>query len=220
MGLELALADPVLMGAYNAQNFAQTTTLIARFYKESVLDERETNGWTETKYNKDTGEPYIVRHEGAGINKYREAIFVEIRVPGNTTEIRAREVRPTDKMRFEKAWERFEKEQAGIASGEAGTPLELIAGTSKAQLAELRGLGIFTLEDLAACSDSNGQKIMGFNRLREKAAALLAAQEGNAPIAKLQSQIDAKDAEVNELKAAVARLTAAAKEDKAAGKKA
>lgn len=205
---ELALAGADVMGAYNAQNFGGPNTLIAKFYKESVLDEKATHGWFEQKWHKDTGEPYQVRHEGAGIAKYREAIFVEIRVPGSTTEIRNREMRPTDKQRFERAWDRFEKEQAGIAVGEAGTPLELLAGAGKAQLAELRGIGIFTLENLRDCSDSNGQKIMEFNKLRAKATALLAAQEGNAPIVKLQSQITQQDDEIVALKAMVERLTA------------
>lgn len=204
----LALASADVMGAYNAQNFGGQNTLIARFYKESVPDEKATNGWFETKWNKDTGEPFQVRHEGAGIDKFREAIFVEIRVPGSTSEIRNREIRPSDKLRFAAAWERFEKLQAGIEVGEAGTPLELLTGASKSQIAELRGIGIFTLENLRDCSDVNGQKIVMFNRLREKATALLSAQEGNAPIAKLQAQIDEHAKENAELKAMVERLTA------------
>lgn len=205
---ELALASADVMGAYNAQNHGGQNTLIAKFYTESVLDEKATHGWNETKYEEDSGKPYNCFHKGAGITKYREAVFVEIRVPGSTTEIRARELRPSDKQRFPAAWERFEKEQAGIAVGEAGTPLELLAGVSKSQCAELRGIGIFTLENLRDCSDVNGQKILMFNRLREKATALLAAQEGNAPIAKLQSQIDEQVRENAALKEMVERLTA------------
>lgn len=194
------------MGAYNAQNFGGVNTLIARFYKESVPDEAATKGWWETKYKEDSGEPYQCFHRGAGIDKYREAIFVEIRVPGSTSEIRCREMRPTDQHRFAAAWDRFQKEQAGIAVGEAGTPLELLVGAGKAQLAELRGIGIFTLENLRDCSDSNGQKIMEFNKLRAKATALLAAQEGNAPIVKLTSQIGEQDKEIAALKAMVESL--------------
>lgn len=209
---ELALASADVMGAYNAQNHGGQNTLIAKFYTESVLDEKATHGWNETKYEEDTGKPYNCFHKGAGITKYREAVFVEIRVPGSTTEIRAREVRPTDRQRFAAAWERFEKEQQGIAVGEAGTPLELMAGVTKSQCAELRGIGIFTLENLRDCSDANGQKIILFNQLRAKATALLAAQEGNAPIAKLTSQISEQDKEIAELKSMVEKLTAPAPE--------
>lgn len=211
----LAIADPGLMGAFNAQNYGGQSTLIAKFYKESVPDEKATNGWYETRYKPESGEPYQCFHAGAGIDKFREAVFIEIRTPGNTTEIRNREVRPSDKHRFAAAWERFEKEQAGIAVGEAGTPLELLTGLSKAQAAEMRGIGIFTLENLRDTSDANGQKIMSFNALRAKATALLAAQEGNAPVVKLQSQITQQDEEIAALKAMVERLSVEPKAKKA-----
>lgn len=195
---QLAMADGAVMGAFNAQNGGQRNSLVVRFYEEAVIDEKASWGWTEEKFHPETGVPYKVKHEGAGCDKYRPAIFVEIRAPGDICEMRRREIRPSDKLRFREEWAQFEK---GIAEPTIGTPIDLLPFIKKAQAMELKAIGISTAENLRDCSDVNGQKVMGFAQLRDRAKDFLLAAEGNAPQENLRRELEARDATIAALTA-------------------
>jgi hypothetical protein len=94
----------------------------------------------------------------------------------------------TDKVRslpgLEEALERFKKDQAP-AEG-SGTPLAEWPALGVSQVADLRGLNIHFVEQLAAADDAALQRIgMGARALQLKAKAFLEVAKGQAPLDKL-----------------------------------
>jgi hypothetical protein len=70
----------------------------------------------------------------------------------------------------------------------SGTPIEaVVSNLSDTQKAEFNALHIFTIDQFAQLADSVGNKIMGFNDLRDKARTFILAAK--------DSQIDGKRAE-------------------------
>lgn len=205
------MADGAVMGAFNAQNGGQRNTMVVRFYEEAVLDEKASWGWEEEKFHPETGIPYKVKHAGAGIATHRPAIFVEIRAPGDICEMRRREIRSTDKLRFPEEWALFEK---GNRDTVIGTPLEVLPFITRAQAMDFKAIGISTAENLRDCSDVNGQKVMGFAQLRDRAKDFLLAAAGNAPQENLRRELEARDATIAALQAQVKQIAAAQDKNK------
>lgn len=182
-------ASQEVMSAYLNQNgFTQRKGLIATFYEDSVLDERETNGWSETKYHAETGEPYLAKHMGKGRPIYKDVLHVEIRAAGDKDEIRRRVARESDKRRFAEEFAAYERSKSGGAAT-LGTPLEQLPFLTKSQCMEFRAVGVRNAEDLADMSDSNGQKFMDFQRIRTRCKDFLALAAGQAPTDALRNEI-------------------------------
>jgi hypothetical protein len=83
---------------------------------------------------------------------------------------------------------------------------------SETQKAEFKALNIFTIDQFAQLADIAGNKIMGFNDLREKARTFIAASQDSKMFDKIRAETDAKlqaqDVEMAELRAMIAELTA------------
>lgn len=187
-------ASQEVMSAYLNQNgFAQQKGLIATFYEDSVLDERATNGWSETKYHSETGEPYLAKHMGAGRPIYKDVLHVEIRAAGDKDEIRRRIARESDKQRFPREFELYERTRAGGPEGVIGTPLDKLPFLTKSQCMEFRAIGVRNAEDLADMSDANGQKFMDFQRIRQRCKDFLALAAGQAPTDALREEARLRD---------------------------
>lgn len=196
---ELATADAEMMAAFNAQNGNGKSTMIVRFYRDVVRDDRASDGWHESKFSTETGKEFLIRHEGQGRDIYVEVDWVEIRAPGNKDEIRVRPARyPHDKLAYPEQYAAFKQ---GLADPQTGTPLSLVPGLTKPQVMELAFLGIKTAENLRDCSDVDGQKIMDFQRAKRRAIDFLELQAGAAPTEKLRSELALRDQEISGLKA-------------------
>lgn len=113
---------------------------------------------------------------------YDAVDYIEIRVPGDKSNIVSRAVRESDKREYAAqyaAWKMGDKEQM------TGTPLAMWPPIAQEQVLELAHFGVKSVEQLAATSDGNLANIGPFRTLREQAKAWLEAARGHAPVAGL-----------------------------------
>jgi|SRR6185312_5753305 len=177
-------------------NGGKENTNIAEFYRHPSIDEKRTFGWVDQKFDPNTGAPGpIIKHAGEGGRFFRNAIWIRIRAPGEKDEIREREMREMDKLVYEKEWKRFEESEKGV-EGADGTPLSVLPFLTPAQVAEFQAVGVKTAEQLAAVSDSNGQKFMDFHRVRQRTKDFIAAAAGNAPLEAIRSENESLKAQM------------------------
>ena len=108
----------------------------ARFYKHPVLQ-----GFESRK---------------AGREIYKDEDFVEIQIPGQKNTIMNRAVQGHDKIEYPIEWNAYEKN-----AGEAvvGSPIGHLPGMSPSKEMELKGLGIYTVEQLVGLSETGIQKV-------------------------------------------------------------
>lgn len=143
---------------------------------------------------------------------FKEKIFITKLVPGDNRLKIDRPLRETDLEEFPVEWARFEQKKAALV---VGTPIEAWSILSDTQKAELRALNIFTIDQFANLPDSAGEKIMGFNDMRDKARAFLKGAESSALLDQVRAEADAtkqaQDREMAELRAQIAALTKPAK---------
>jgi hypothetical protein len=140
---------------------------------------------------------------------FQERIFLKKLVPGDNTLTIDRPMREQDIEDYPVEWARFEQKKEATV---AGTPIEVWNAISETQKAEFKALNIFTIDQFAQLADIAGNKIMGFNDLREKARTFIAASQDSQIFDKIRAETDAKlqaqDVEMAELRAMIAELTA------------
>ncbi len=140
---------------------------------------------------------------------FQERIFLKKLVPGDNTLTIDRPMREQDIEDYPVEWARFEQKKEATV---AGTPIEVWNAISETQKAEFKALTIFTIDQFAQLADIAGNKIMGFNDLREKARTFIAASQDSEIFDKIRAETDAKlqaqDVEMAELRAMIAELTA------------
>jgi len=129
---------------------------------------------------------------------FKEIPWVKILNPGDNTTVIERPATNRDREKYPNAWARYENAVRGDA---VGTPLEKWQLINKAMLREAQYYHINTVEQLAAISDANVSKMgMGFQDLRRKAQAYLAAAAGEA-VADQVERVKRLEAELAELRA-------------------
>lgn len=126
---------------------------------------------------------------------FEEKIFLKKLVPGDSTLVVDRPMREQDIDDFPIEWARFEQKKEQRVSG---TPIDVWSAISETQKAEFKALHIFTIDQFAQLADSVGNKIMGFNDLRDKARAFIAAAKDSAVFDKIRAETDAKLAQQEE----------------------
>jgi hypothetical protein len=126
---------------------------------------------------------------------FEEKIFLKKLVPGDSTLVVDRPMREQDIDEFPIEWARFEQKKEQKISG---TPIDVWSAISETQKAEFKALHIFTIDQFAQLADSVGNKIMGFNDLRDKARAFIAAAKDSAVFDKIRAETDAKLAQQEE----------------------
>jgi hypothetical protein len=140
---------------------------------------------------------------------FEEKIFLKKLVPGDSTLVVDRPMREQDIDEFPIEWARFEQKKEQKVSG---TPIDVWTAISETQKAEFKALNIFTIDQFAQLADSVGNKIMGFNDLRDKARAFIAAAKDSAVFDKIRAETDAKlaqqEEEMAQLRELVNQLTA------------
>lgn len=133
----------------------------------------------------------------AGRPIYEEKEYIKIIVPGDSKTTVDCPVDDTFRQRFEKQYDKFKK---GLEQAVTGTPLEVWPQMSVGMVAELKSVGVQTVEQLAGMSDANIQKFMGGNMWRQKAQAFLDAAAGDAANSKLAMELEKRDSEISALK--------------------
>jgi len=180
----------------------------------------ETAGWTDESFmESNRGKMAVFFHAVQVQNNFltaqekrpifQERIFLKKLVPGDNTLTIDRPMREQDIEDYPVEWARFEQKKEATV---AGTPLEVWNAISETQKAEFKALNIFTIDQFAQLADIAGNKIMGFNDLREKARAFIAASQDSQMFDKIRAETDkklqAQDVEMAELRAMIAELTA------------
>jgi len=140
---------------------------------------------------------------------FEEKIFLKKLVPGDSTLVVDRPMRETDIDEYPVEWARFQQKKEQRV---AGTPIDAWAILSDTQKAEFKALHIYTIDQFAQLADSAGNKIMGFNDLRDKAKAFIAAAQDSQMFDKIRAETDAKlaqqEEEMAQLRALVNELSA------------
>lgn len=150
--------------------------------------------------------------------EHKGEIFVRILVPGDKTNVFDQPAREHHKERFPRQWLHFQMKHTGanligtpIATWHAERPDELTEG----HLSELMILKFQTVEQVATASDAQVSRIgMGGAGLRLRAQNYLAARNASTSGA----QLNKAQAEIEELKAMVAKLAAAPKSPRISGR--
>lgn len=132
---------------------------------------------------------------------FEEEDYIQIVVPGDRTSTIVRPVSESDKVRFEKQYTHWLKTQEEVLL--EGTPLEAWGIMGLGQIEEYRYFGVRTIEQMSGLRDDVCQKIMGGLQLKAKAVAWLALAKEEAPMRKVQAELDKRDLEISSLKAAL-----------------
>jgi hypothetical protein len=185
--------EPSLISRPDESRFALDDKLFVEFMREPVLH------------------PGKSREAGRAI--YEERDFVRIHVPGDKTTVCVEPMHEINVFRFKS---RYEKWKAGQAEAVSGTPLSALPGMSPAKVEEYKFFKVVTIEQLAEANDQMGQKFMSFQGDKQRAKAFIEATKGNAPIEHMNTELQKRDAEIENLKSMVEALQAQAKPRKAA----
>ena len=141
---------------------------------------------------------------------YEKRVYVEIIAPSDTTtkSIVDREASDDDKRRFGRQYESF---QRGEERAQIGTPLESWPLLDVAQIATMKALNIYSVDQLAAMSDTQLRPLEphGFN-LRTQAQAWLAQAKDGALATKQAKEMDDLRDELRRMRELVHSLGAAA----------
>jgi hypothetical protein len=139
---------------------------------------------------------------------YRDAEFIEIRAPGDGSNVIVSELNDYYKGFFREQYGAWKRDHS--TEGQVGTPLSAWPLISRAQVEELKFFRITTVEHLANLTDSNLQ--MGFRSLRDKAKLFLDAAAEMAPLSELQDRLDKQENEIEALRRHNDSLSAKIKE--------
>ncbi len=143
----------------------------------------------------------------AGRPIFDEFDAVKILTPGSKDTYTG-DATPDYQQRFPTQWARY---KAGQSQDMAGTPLSLLPWLGMGQVAELNAVGCHTVEHLAGMSDALSQKFMGHHQMKQRAQQYLDAAKGNAPLLKMESELQKRDETIAEMKITLDALTAQVK---------
>lgn len=130
--------------------------------------------------------------EGRPIFEERE--YIMIMVPGDKDSIVHRPAMEMDKQRFRDRYERWKSKVGNEIN--SGTPLKMVPWLNSSQVKELEYFNCYTLEQLAALSDSHAQKFLGINSLRQRAKDAVQAAKEAAPLTAIRAELDNKESQL------------------------
>jgi signal transduction protein with GAF and PtsI domain len=134
----------------------------------------------------------------AGRPIYVEIDYVAITNPGSRDEYITKAEHKAKQDEFV-AWA-YKKWKATQEQVTDGTPLETVPFLNKAQIMELKALGIHSLENLTNLPDTAKQRFMGSVELSKKAKAYMNSAKDTALVTKLQSELDKRDRDMAAMK--------------------
>lgn len=147
----------------------------------------------------------------AGRPIYKDEDFVAITTPGSRNTVTAPATYEYQ-QRFADQYKRFKNSQNQVING---TPLSVLPWMSKSQVAEFAASNVHTVEALANMPDSVSHMFMGHQQIKQRAQAYLDIAKDAAPMLKLQSELEKRDAQIEELQAQMAAVLASKTETKA-----
>lgn len=156
-------------------------------------------------FRKPVLQPGKSREQGRAV--YEEVDYVRIHVPGDKSSVIERPVSRQDAFRFQ---DRYAKWQAGQEQAVVGTPLSALPGMNPSKVEEYKFFKLVTVEQLAEANDNLGGKFMSFQQDKQRAKAFLEVAANNAPIERMNEELQKRDAEIENLKTMVEALQATA----------
>lgn len=135
---------------------------------------------------------------------YEDRDYITIMVPGDKDSVIERPATDMDKARFRAQYRAFKDRQNQETV--SGTPLRQVSFITASQAKEFEYFNIYTVEQLAGMPDSNAQRIMGAQRLKQLAADFLRAAESAAPLTAMREEMSQKDAQIAALVQSVETL--------------
>ncbi len=145
---------------------------------------------------------HVATEEGRPIHK--DAIYVKIQHPGEILNVIDRPVNDDDKRRFQRQWSNFVHDRTQVPDG---TPIDLLFPNHPAVADNLRGFGVFTVEQCEALSATAIDTIgRGAQEYKSRAARYLEMANKGQSFHMLQKQIESKDQEVRILQQTVNSL--------------
>lgn len=165
--------------------FSMDSKLYVEFYRKPVL------------------QPGKSREAGRAV--YEEIDYVRIHVPGDKSSVIERPVSQQDVFRFQ---DRYNKWKAGQEEAVTGTPLSALPGMTASKVEEYKFFKLVTVEQLAEANDNLGAKFMSFHQDKQRAKAFIEVAKNNAPIEKMNEELQKRDAEIENLKTMVEALQA------------
>lgn len=143
------------------------------------------------------------RTEKEGRPIFHDEHFVKIVIPGRNDLDLDMPTTVEHQKRFPRQWMIFQNQQAGSTEQTAGTPVTEWPILTRAQAEELRGQKFYTVEQVANCSDGQIQALgMNATILRQKARVFLENAKDSALATQQALELEAKNKEIAELKAA------------------
>ena len=139
----------------------------------------------------------------AGRAIYKEIDYITIIVPGDKASIVERPVQDYDATRFAAKYANW-KANAGVV--QEGTPISSLPKMTPSKVEEYKYFSIHTVEQLAAASDSVGQKFFGFQEDKRSANAFLEIAKGNAPFERMNNELKERDAKIEEMQSQIEAL--------------
>jgi hypothetical protein len=133
---------------------------------------------------------------------FKEHEYIQIMVPGDRNQTIVRPITPPDRERFAKQYAHWKTTQSNELV--QGTPLEAWNTLSLAQIEEYRYFGIRTIEQMADLRDDVCQKITGATSLKQKAQVFMQLAKDEAPMKRVQAELDKRDNELETLRQAIA----------------
>ena len=136
---------------------------------------------------------------------FKDADWITIMTPGDQLNVIDTIARDNHKARFPREWAAYQN-KVGNEEEVIGTPISHWPLVSMSQAEELKGIKFHTVESVANCSDQQMQRIgmiagMSPHAFRDKARAFL-------NLAKDSAEIDARNAELAQLKEENAKIKA------------
>lgn len=121
---------------------------------------------------------------------FKDYEYLRCIVAGDRTNVIERPATPYDRKRFAAQYKRF---KASEEQKPSGFPLSEWTQVSKAQIEELKYFNVFTVEQLAEVPDNLGQQFPFFHDLKRKANSYLTALKEEAPLLKMQAELQERD---------------------------
>jgi hypothetical protein len=172
----------------NESRFSMDNKLYVEFFRKPIL------------------QPGKSREAGRAV--YEEIDYVRIHVPGDKSSVIERPVSQQDIFRFQ---DRYNKWKAGQEEAVTGTPLTALPGMNPSKIEEYKFFKLVTVEQLAEANDNLGGKFMSFQQDKQRAKVFLEVAKNNAPIEKMNEELQKRDAEIENLRTMVEALQANAK---------
>ena len=171
----------------NGQQYADDEKLLVRFETRAVKHEQKS---------REAGRPVFYDHD-----------YIQIIIPGSR-EVSSFPMDEQYERRFRKRYAEWKASENGQIKID-GTLLSELTWMTKSQIAELNYSNVFTVEQLANIPDVLARSFMGAQQLKDRAKRYLEAAAGEAPLLKMQAELEQRDQKIAALTDQLDKMSAA-----------